>query len=166
MTWPRTGCFLPAGRTWLRIAEGSGPAVAASGTSNNARRVVLCNQPLVLDLGSGGARVAENDPPAVIHEVLARLPTGSSAGCTITAALRWSNPRSAFRYQAVSTLLRTLEAMIRQQPTGTEPDLASMVGWRTHLVFQLREGYTRCFDRSCRSAQGYRPCSRWGKGPS
>ena len=97
---------------------------AASGTSTNARRAVLCNQPRVLDRGSRGARFAEKASPAVIHEVLAKLSTGSSAGRTITAALRWPNPRGAFRHQAVSTLLRTLEAMIREQPSGTEPDLA------------------------------------------
>jgi hypothetical protein len=53
---------------------------APSGTSTSAQRVVLCNQPRVLDLGSRGARFAENAPPAVIHEVLAKLSTGSSAG--------------------------------------------------------------------------------------
>jgi hypothetical protein len=67
---------------------------AANATSTNAQRVGLCNQPRVLDLGSRGARFAENAPPAVIHEVLAKLSTDSSAGRTITAALRGSNPRA------------------------------------------------------------------------
>ena len=97
---------------------------AASGTSTNARRVVLCNQPRVLDRSSRGDRFAEKAPPAVIHEVLAKRSTGSSAGRARTAALRWSNPRGAFRHQAVSALLRTLEAMIREQPSETEPDFA------------------------------------------
>ena len=97
---------------------------AASGTSTNAQRVVLCNQPRVLDLGSRGARFAEEALPAVIHEVLAKLSTDSSAGRPRTAALRWSNPRGAFRYLAVSTLLLTLEAVIQEQPLATERDLA------------------------------------------
>jgi hypothetical protein len=61
---------------------------AASGTSTNAQRVVLCKQPRVLDRSSRGARFAEKPSPAVIHEVLAELSTGSSAGRTRTAALR------------------------------------------------------------------------------
>ena len=57
------------------FARDRGFAVSLSGAGTNAQGVVLCNRPRVLDLQSRGATFAEEVPPAIIDEVIARLQT-------------------------------------------------------------------------------------------
>src|SRR5271157_2880717 len=57
------------------FARDRGFAVPLSGAGTNAKGVVLCNQPRVLDLQNRGATFAEKAPPGVIDEVIAKVLT-------------------------------------------------------------------------------------------
>ena len=57
------------------FSRNAGFAVSLSGAGTKVQGVVLCNQPLVLDLRERRGKFVERVPDVIMNEVLARLAT-------------------------------------------------------------------------------------------